>query len=378
MQLTQLIRFCKLICLLLGCFLASTRAAWSQNDSLTYKQNPWVIGLRMHYGYTITHSERLAAITQGNPYGIELHFSRHLNTLQAWEACHCYPRVGAMLQYTNFDYPRVLGSAVSAIAFAEPFFAHQARLMPSIRIGGGLSYLTHIHDPESNPDNLLFSLPVSFYIFVSAGLTYQLNPNLNLNLQGGFPHISNGSIRQPNAGINYPSLSFGVEYKPQAVFFAKRTKTPLSPEDKKQWHITLFSFASYKETREKKRLGVYGSMLTAGKILNRIQALDVGIEYIEDRSMRENLRTADTLAHSNHRGVGISLGHSIRLGRFHCGQRIGMYALRPSLAMDRIYHRSSVDYHINSRLLVGVSLKAHRNIADFIQFQVGHKWATKK
>ncbi|MCC5945634.1 MAG: acyloxyacyl hydrolase [Bernardetiaceae bacterium] len=358
-------------------FAGITYNLWAQfdvGDSSSVAKNPWIIGLRGHYGYTITHSERLASITQGNPYSVELHLSRHLNSRSVWEACQCYPRLGLMLKYSNFDYPRVLGSAWSAVGFIEPYFSHKNRLMPSLRAGGGVSYLTRIHDPIKNPDNLLFSLPLSFYIFISAGVTYNLSEKINLNLHAGFPHISNGSLRQPNAGINYPSLSLGIEYKPQVVVFPKRTRERLAPTDLRTWRLTALLFGTYKETRQDSEAAVYGAMFMIGKYINRLQELDIGIEYVEDRAMLADLQAPDAEATGRHRALGISLGHYFRMGRFAFGQRLGVYAVRPALAMDRVYHRWSLDYRWDNDWLVGISLKAHRNFADFIQIHLGRRF----
>src|SRR3990172_3906259 len=80
------------------------------------------VGARVHRSFIIQHTKKLSReITASNPWMIEADLNWHLRKQNTWEYCHCYPRTGVSLLYTNFDMPLILGSAFSVYAFIEPF-----------------------------------------------------------------------------------------------------------------------------------------------------------------------------------------------------------------------------------------------------------------
>lgn len=175
-------------------------------------RNAVTIGLYGHYGFVIPHTREIKNIADSYPWGISADLSIHFTDSASWQYLHAYPRLGATLAYYNFDKPDVLGSAYALIVYAEPFLAAHKDFGLSFRMGLGIAYLDNVYHPETNPDNLFYSTKISFPLVANLMTNYRLDDYFLLRAGATYKHISNGGIRQPNKGINFPSLSIGVDY----------------------------------------------------------------------------------------------------------------------------------------------------------------------
>ena len=108
-----------------------------------------------------------------------------------------------------FDGP---GSAMagSTLIFRYNFIQPHARVIPYFQIGTGLVY-TDITESESRG---LISLPVEFNLQGAGGLRYMLDERWSLVLEGGYRHISNAFIKEPNFGVDNfgGNVGFGFSF----------------------------------------------------------------------------------------------------------------------------------------------------------------------
>ncbi len=145
---------------------------------------------------------------------MELTYSRVGTSRKAWEACNCFAKTGVYANYYQLGNPTVLGQTAGAGIFFEPLIGYRHRLYGSVRTSLGISYLSKYFNAETNPTNQFVSLPVSTMIAARAALHYRLTPNWQSFLSVQFGHISNGGTKQPNNGLNLPTIGIGVIYSP--------------------------------------------------------------------------------------------------------------------------------------------------------------------
>ena len=171
--------------------------------------------------------------------GLSLELSRLRYTQSAWSACNCYSQNGLSLMYFNFDDPEVLGSSVNLAVFAEPHFTY-GNFNLSLRAGLGVSLLTKVYHVESNPENIFFSRTMSGILLLQLTNRVWLNEHFGIRLSGAYHHISNGGSKQPNLGMNFPTISIGAEYSIGRIRLARREKQQVS---KKQYNTMPVSFS---------------------------------------------------------------------------------------------------------------------------------------
>lgn len=332
-------------------------------------KNPWVVGLRGHYGFVLLHSQSVAPIGQSYPWGIEADFSKHLVGKKAWEFCNCYPRVGTALTYWNFDNPEVLGHGLTFVPYIEPIWLTRYKVNFSWRIGMGVSYQSRPYDPVTNPLNLSYSTRFAFPLMMNLGLNYRVNEEWNTRFTLDYNHISNGGIRLPNKGINYPTAGLGMDYTLSHVNFQERDRfRKPAPDDKNRFTVTFFNSLKNANPSDPDQYWIYGFSAWYGRWVGKTSALNVGVEYFEDGSRRMRILQQDLGL--DHRRAALVGGHAFWLGRVTFAQQLGVYVYDDYKVNDPVYQRYTLMCRVWKPVQVGMSLKAHRHVADFLDFRV--------
>ncbi len=321
-------------------------------------------GIKSHYGFIIAHTPDLKPISTTNPYGLQVEISSLKTSDKAWKTCFCYGRTGFSFAYFNYANPDVLGNSYNLNYFVEPYFTYKGPLKFSLRGSIGATYLDTIFDEESNPENVLFSTHLSFYLALSLNLNYHFNNKYAVNLSANYNHISNGGQKQPNKGMNFPTFSIGFDKIIDDI--------PLKPKPDKlkqysrAWNYYAGSFASLRsadrdaESTNHPLIGVMGGAL---KPLSAINGFNLGTELWYDWSDRKQVRqrALDDSSFSS----AITAGHHFLVGDFYFLQQFGVYLTRPkNIQPNWLYQRYSFWYGITKRWTIGASLIAYGRRAD--------------
>lgn len=346
----------------------------AQNDSTMVDSRPTVLGVSFDYGFLLKHSDFLKELGDAYPVAVRLDWSKHLITRRSWEFCNCFPRVGVSMAYWNWDNSDVLGSGISALGYVEPYMRTHKRTNFFFRAGMGGVYLSNPYDEVENPMNLSYSTKLAFFLMVGAGINYRINKQLNLRLAAKYNHISNGGNRTPNKGLNFPSLSVGINSSLATVNFPSLSKndTQQPPEDKKRISLVHFSGWSNASVGDTNQFYVFGLAGNYARWIGGRSALTFGTEWIVDLSRKEQIELAGT-NQSFHQGA-ILAGHEFWLGRVTFSQVFGVYYFKEYRNTDAIYQRYGLTYSITRNILAGMNLKTHRHVADFFDFRLGYRF----
>lgn len=356
--------------------LISFNALAQARPENTLEQNSFFsIGGRVHYAYLWLHTKEMKPIGNSFPWGIQAEFNWHLANENVWIQCNCYPRNGFLISYLNFANPRILGSAWSAAYYLEPFFTVRNKINFSLRGVAGLSYLNRPYHKVSNPHNIAYSMHVSGLLMIHLGINYRLNDYWNISATGGINHISNGGIKEPNKGINLPSVTLSADYSFKPKVFPIRKRTPFQKDTLRKHKIEASAFWSSKAILhgEKKRFFIYGSEIKAVRKVGKMHTLAAAAEWHIDFALKEKLRR-EGIENADSYRAGILFGHEFPMGNFSFSQMLGIYFYDPYHYNDVIYQRYGLTYLIGNRLLIGINLKAHRHVADFLDFRTGIIW----
>lgn len=342
---------------------------------LLYSQNSHIVGFRTHYGFIIPHAEDLKPYSKTNPWGFELEWNLQLMSEDAWNYCYCYPRTGVSFLYVNFANPQILGSSYSLYAFVEPVLGAEKKFHASFRFGIGPSFMDNPYDEISNPENTFFSSHISFLVLLNASLNYRLTDLTNLRLAASFNHISNGGIQNPNRGINFPTVNIGVDYNLKPQPYLKRVKNDTIDLHPKKWRFDIVAFGTGKtEIKGEAHYPVFGLYTNVSRVFARLSAVSFGLEGtvdMADKKEIENNELKKNGKYIDHKYLSGLLGYELLIGRFIFSIRVGAYLYSPFERMDPVYQRYGLTYHISKRFFAGMDIKAHRHVADFLDFRVG-------
>ncbi len=347
-------------------FSATWSFAQNSNDSLKAVK---MLGLKIHKGSVLIHSRDLRPIEDSYPTGIELDLAWHKISQQAWESCLCYPKLGVALTYWGYDNKEVLGQGLTGLFYIEPVFNTKGRINYSIRAGFGLSYQNSPYDSIQNPNNLSYSTYLGFPLQLGGSVHFRIKSRWLLNASLMYNHISNGGIRQPNKGINWPSLGMGMAYYLNEFEFRERANIDwraLGPPQKR-WDFTLF--VAYEEPRENLFLFSPGLEVKWSRQFARVNAYTLGGEFMYDNGTGYVLETMGKKPNSVK--AGLAAGHEFLLGKFLFSQQFGVYLSNPNPEHPQVYQRYGLVYRFGKTFSAGINLKAHGHVANFLDFRMG-------
>lgn len=365
------------VLLLLSCTPAM-QAQQATPDSL--RKSAFSFGLRGHLGYLLKHSSEFE-FKQSYPFGVEADMGWQLITEKAYRFCSCYPRVGLAVNYFNFDNGPVLGSAYYTYGYVEPVFFVPRRFNLSFRIGlVGLAFMDRPHDEETNPTNLAYSTYVAFPLILGMGFNLRVNDRWNIRLAANYNHISNGGISNPNKGLNYPTVNLGADYTFRPVAMRARGKMRRPPPEKKnRLELDIGNALKNASTVSPAQFWVLNVSAQYARWFSRSSAVAGGFTWEMDNARRVQILSSDDPSRSHHR-ASFYVGHEFWLGKIQFGQYIGVYAFDdfPDIAMW--YHRHELSFHITPWLFISAGLKAHHQVADYLDLKLGYAlgWGKEK
>lgn len=164
---------------------------------------------KIHYGFIIAHSIAVQNTAGSHPRGVEVEFFKQRVDTASWTLCHCYPAKGWNFSYFDFDNT-VLGNGFSVSYFLEPSYRISKRAEFRFRGNIGFSYLTNPYHIQQNPANLSYSSHISGYVQLGVSGRYKIGRQWLALLGAQYQHLSNGGLKEPNKGINWPTISVGV------------------------------------------------------------------------------------------------------------------------------------------------------------------------
>jgi len=347
------------------------------SDTSASEGAPFLWGVQAHRGFILPHSTAIANVSHSNPYGLEVRGMWLRAEDRHTRKSGLVAQRGFLVNYINFDNPDVLGHSASAVALIEPLIRPGGQLYGAVQMGAGVTFLSKVYDETTNPTNLFFSTLLSFTGMVNAKLYYRLNPHCELSLGYNYNHISNGGMKLPNKGMNFPMANVGFQYHARPI----KLNRPLKTDEWKQqprnyaYALGIGSIKTAQATPDFPTneytllLGAWG---VVGRQIGRLSGVSAGTEWVHDGWARE-IQDRKGLDKSAWKGAML-LGYEVLAGRTRFGIHFGAYVFNPSGDVDPVYQRYSLLYRLGDHLILGATMKTHRQVADVIDVRMGWLW----
>lgn len=325
-----------------------------------------------HIGFVIVHSRELAFVKESLPKGFMLETYRYNTGADVYDHCLCSAKTGISFAFWDYDNPTILGRSADLSLFLEPVFRINKSMNFSIRGAAGLSYLSNPYDSVNNPYNLSYSTKVSFNLSVGIQLNHALSRQTQLQFGTYFNHISNGGIKEPNKGINFPTFSIGMTYVLQTPYYERNTLSVSSQRSEQSDRLSLHFSGSNKQVEMKRYYPIAGMAI---QYMNAVSSLNgIGIEF-EWLWHGANYHIAEL---NNLKGNALSfssaIGNELYLGRFYFQQYFGVYLKKSAAEKRDVFQRYSLFYRAGKHLMPGIGLRVHGHVADFLDLRLGYNF----
>ncbi len=314
-------------------------------------------------------TNRVSNISGAKPQGIQFDYYKLGDSQENINVCNCIPKSGISFSYFNLDKPDLLGNALSASLFIEPQYSITNRYVFGIRAQAGFVYATKKFDINTNPGNLTYSSNISNYLALGISNYYFINPKTALNLSFIFNHISNGGIKDPNNGLNFPGVNIGLNYFFEKPNYDKRVRVKPKVEKSISSYLTLFYAATTSSNFATKKYSIFGLELSGVKKINGVLFTTATFSLYQDKAVQQKLRQDSLSAQSQYR-CGIASGIGFNMGKVNFASSLGVYVYDPINYYARIYHQHELSYQLNKQWAIGVNLKAHTYIANYTDIRI--------
>ncbi len=249
------------------------------------------------------------------------------------------------------------------------------------RISLGLASNFEPYDEENNPFNTLLGTHRNVFIDLGLQGNYRLTERLQLGAGFAFHHFSNGAIRKPNTGINLVPLTVALTYRPlpKRFDFGKDSIPHLEERNHLDVHIAagVKQFSYRGDRYAKTTLGVFWNRPVSHK-----WRLGFGANVFYSQSGADPLQAnekASTFGALFSGGPAFNIDHFLT-SKLYLNGNVGCYVHRNRFngESDPVFLRMGVRYRVLDDAYMGVSIKAHKAVADFVEWTVGYTFIQPK
>lgn len=332
------------------------------------------IGVTTHFGFVIPHYTYLNHLNQGHVNVLEVSYQSKLSGKEPWHDSYKNIIRGVSLIYLGMGNDEVLGNGAGALAFFETPII-QKKIQWKFKAGFGLGYLSKRFDRAINNKNLVIGSHFNSLIYMNSTVQVPVTSRVTITSGLSLIHLSNGSFKIPNLGINISSVNVGATYSfgnsiPSEVFVTKNEKK-----------ANEFSIVVQVGGKEIEPIGgdkylISEITLKYDHFISERIKLIGGTDFSYNASIKPTLfaEKREVVNNSYNFRNGIFSGFGVVMGRTEFGLQVGTYLFNKYKRMGGIYDKVYFNYDINRVIYLHLSMKAHLAVADYFGLGVGYKF----
>lgn len=327
---------------------------------------------------------------------LRLEFGWQTDGSSDWHQVFNYPSYGIGIYGANFFSDAEIGTPSAIYGFFDWPFQRYSNSSLSAEFGFGLAYDWQPFDPEGNPYNLVIGAGKSVYIDAGIKYTYTISTHFDLSGQISFSHFSNGSTKQPNAGINLlsPRINLAYNFRDNQSVFQKRE---LPPFKAKYEFIASLTYGSKSDvfdvinpiiggnkydSLKRESFDVYALIATLNKQISYNSKIGVGADIAIDNSLGvkyENVngekKKIDSSTSDKIR-IGAFAQYTLVINRLEALVGLGYYLKGENPgSLKNLYQRLGGRYYILDDLSFGLNLRFYDfSRADNMEFNIGYRF----
>ena len=336
---------------------------------------PWNTGIRIYHGFLINHHNTMKIFNEKPPFSFELFIAKASYGEKSWHKFYSYPIYGVSYKMINLGSPSYLGNAFCIFPFMQFFITKPERTANlNLRFGAGVAYVDKIFHPVDNYKNTAISSPLNAILKFGIEGKMRIFDPVHLSVGSSFIHLSNGTYKKPNTGLNYVMASAGVNY----AFGNKNVLKPIDNvntnfEKNTQYTVYLSGgMKTYNTYDEKKYIASGLSLEVSRQHLSHTRIVGM-LDLFYDTSdyayfMREEIEVTKTQMFK----PGLAAGYAFIFESLSANVQIGRYFYAKQQRHGVIYQRLALRYAVSNQFNVHLGLKTHWGQADYIEIAIGY------
>lgn len=337
-------------------------------------QQPWSVGARGHFGFLWAHRPASWILVEGHAGATELFVERQVKGDRPWHRAYRLPRYGLLVLHTRMANPARIGDAIGLAPYLVLPLAEGDRLAFGLRLGWGVGYVAKPFDRRANTRQIAIGSRINTAIQVMPELRFAAR-RWSLHAGLGVDHWSNGSLKQPNLGLNFLSASLGAAY---ALGEAPPQRTVPEGQgferERREFAVVLAGAASESGRPLNGQRGVLSLSADASWRAGRKGAWACGLDLFNKGDLATLNGELENAPRARFTQAGVHGGGALLMGRGELLFHFGAYLITPVPDDAPVYQRIGSRYRIGRRLLASICLKTHFATADHWEFGLGYRW----
>jgi hypothetical protein len=330
--------------------------------------------LNFDHGFFIADKPKTQYLRSSHANFAELAISAQTSGKKDWQVSNHFPRIGIALMYGSPGSEKYLGKMAAAYPFVRFPLYKNPRFNAAFRLGLGLGWIEKIYNKNSNYKNLVISTHLNACINILLQGEWVLSRRMALNGGFSFTHLSNGSVKVPNLGLNIPALSAGIRYlfNEEPVLRGRAI-----PSVSKKWQPSVFIFVAGKQTYPLES-SVYLVPVLNLELMRNLSATGRyggGVNIAYDQSLSKEVPDVPVYAFDKSASqlqVSIFGSYEKVLGKLSIPLQLGVYVYN-NYVINQLYQNIGIRYRFTRKMSAALQLKTHMGKADYIQWGLGYK-----
>ncbi len=368
-------------------------------------------GAEYLYGTIMKHNAHLENLIEKPVNGAKLTIEFQTMGEKTWHQFYRFPAIGLEGTFLDLGNPDMLGYAFAVYPYINIPIIRTNYFLLNIKPGAGVSYVTQTFRDTNdegnaglNESNGAIGSHLNVYFSAGANIEIPVAAGFSLTAEYNWNHISNGSIIQPNSGINMLNGSVGVKYFPNYRDYQVPQKKQIADLSRKfSFEATLAGGVRELFYKDKKMYPIASIALGVYRPLTNRYRMGLGFDAFYDgvyngkTQFKRTYLTTDEF--KNKIRIGTSWQNEFIAGRLTAGLHLGLYLYDPIKNLEPygeakkgsinkpliygydidkedgwLYIRIVGRYAITKHFFASVALKTHLQKAEFIEWGVGCKF----
>jgi hypothetical protein len=363
---------------------AAARACMAQGASdSTRRWQGFGIEANIIAGKVFKHEAKFTLPIPALTTGLNINLVKHSYGKKTWEQRRRYPTFGIGFTYINYGIDSIYGRCFGIYPELVLPLISGKKLEWTLTPGDGLGYVSRQYSRVAPVDttNVAIGYKLNDFVTIATALKYHVNAHWDIQLGANATHISNGSYKKPNLGINMAGVHAGVTYYPvtSKAVRINRNLRPLPGRWLLQARLSMSMVSS--NAPGGPLYPVYIATAYASKRWHSHNKFFAGVDYSYHEDIYALLRNngfeegrESQYAYKS----AVVAGNEFLLGRLGIVLQMGAYVRQAYYRKDPVYEKVGAQYYIVQReqgplkeLFLSVFLKTHQNVAEFAEFGVG-------
>jgi hypothetical protein len=351
----------------------------NQPDSINRK-----ITVLFHHGIVVPHHTAMSYLINDYSRGAEIKYTQQTLKSGSWQSYFNYPETGIALFYNTFGNTQIYGEGFALYPYINFPIIRSQLVALNYKVALGLAYATKPFDIETNPYNTVFGSHFNAFVGFGLNLDIRLTPQLSVNSGFALNHMSNGSTKKPNNGINTSTLTLGAswhmngnidkvlpkqtapaDHTREILFIASAGSNQVAPYNTKRYLSGSVSLSHMWYTTTTKAYGVGIDVIRYGGAPFAYQ----NFQYIDENK---------TYHFNDFFYSSIFAAYHVQMGKTTMFFNIGAYIYQHTKPRQPVYPRVGIRYRITPNLLGSFGIKANFFSAEFLEFGLGYRLPYKK